>query len=116
MNLIINNSVLATVSVDFNFALELMLEGNRLYSLNNNETHFHFSACKAHKSQKTCDKSLLNTRVAFSIPSIFLNVKKIYHKYQNFQNFFVKSEINNKHSISNVYGALTTTSLLPFIL
>ena len=67
MNLIINNSVLATVFVGFNFALELMLEGNCLYSLNNNETHFHFSDCKARKSQKTCDKSLLNTQVAFSI-------------------------------------------------
>ena len=39
--------MLMTISVDFNSALALTLQGNRLYSINNNETHFRVSAYKA---------------------------------------------------------------------
>ncbi len=52
--------------------------------VNNNETHFHFRACNAHNGHETCDKLQIAARITLSIPTIFLNVKKICKKCENF--------------------------------
>lgn len=64
--------------------------------LNNNETQFHIRASVAREGPKTRDKLKITARITLSIPAIFLNVKKICKKCENFS---AKSGISDKNSI-----------------